>query len=173
MAQWAKPKIFYKTIIPGTSFLAGTTESDGDYDVDYLHNWLEGKFWKASNTSPVNITLNAGSALASNYIAIIGHNLNTIGATIALEYSTTGAWAGEELDAFPPEAVNSDTVYLKEFDIETKQYWRLKITGSLSAAPFMSICVWGESVELDYASNPFDPMSRNKFANVVLILSPI
>ena len=42
MAQWAKVKFYYKTMLSteGASLTATTTDSSGDYDVEYLHNML-------------------------------------------------------------------------------------------------------------------------------------
>jgi hypothetical protein len=170
MALWAKLKIFYKTALGsiGSTLVASTTETDNDYDVSYLHNFKESDFWKSNDTAvPMYITLNAGIPVSVDYLAILGHNLNTIGATITLQYSIDN-FAADINDIFVAEAPTADTVYLKEFDTQSKQYWRLKITGSLSAVPYMAICVWGESTELDYSSTPFDPDSRDKKATVNL-----
>jgi hypothetical protein len=173
MATWAKIKFFYGTMLgsTGSTLTAGSTDSSGDYDVDYIYNMLETNLWKAANTaSPVYLTLDlgVGNTADADYIAIIGHNLNTIGATVDLEYSATGAWAGEEVSLLS-EAPSADTVYLKEFTAPgAKRYWRLKISGTLSAAPYLAICIWGLTTELDYATASFDPYAENVKAAVGL-----
>jgi hypothetical protein len=178
MAQWAKIKFFWDTMLgaDGSALIATSTESAADYDVDYLYNMMEINLWKAEDTGladPQYITYDAGvgNSYDADYLAIIGHNLNTAGATVAIQYSATGAWAGEEVEVFS-EAVSADTVYLKEFTAPgAKRYWRLKISGHGSAAPFMAICVWGEKTELDWASSSFDPYSQKVVAKSSLSYS--
>ncbi len=173
MADWAKVKFFWSTMLgsTGSTLTADSTESSGDYDVDYIYNMIEVNSWQAANTtSPMYVTLDLGSGNTADadYLAVLGHNLNTIGATIDLEYSATGAWAGEEVSVFS-EAPSADTVYLKEFTAPgAKRYWRLKISGTLSAAPYMAICVWGLKTEFDYATASFDPYAQNVKASVGL-----
>ncbi len=174
MADWAKIKFFWDTMLgsSGSTLTATNTDTSGDYDVGYIHNMLETNSWQASSaTTPIYITCDAGAGNTrdADFLAIIGHNLSTAGATITLQYSATGAWAGEEIDAFTAEAVAADTVYLKEFTAPgAKRYWRLKITGTLSGAPNLSICIWGEKTELDYATASFDPHAEFVRAKVNL-----
>ena len=173
MADWAKIKFFYAMMLgaSGSTLAAGSTESSGDYDVDYIYNMLETNSWKAADTtSPVYLTLDlgVGNTADADYIAIIGHNLNTIGATVTLQYSTDD-FAADVNDAFTGEAPSADTVYLKEFTAPgAKRYWRLKISGTLSAVPYLAICVWGLTTELDYATASFDPYAENVKAAVGL-----
>ncbi|MBI5599651.1 MAG: hypothetical protein HY890_07945, partial [Deltaproteobacteria bacterium] len=129
----------------------------------YIYNWLETNMWKAANTTtPMYLTYNAGSGntKTADFLAIIGHNLNTIGATIVLQYSIDN-FASDINDAFTGFAPSSDNALLKEFTSPAaKRYWRLKITGTLSAAPYLTLCVWGNKTELDYASASFDPYEQ-------------
>lgn len=169
MAAWAKHKIFWKSVLTtvGGTLTATTTESSGDFDVDYLADSLEWSKWKAANTTvPVYITFDAGASASFDYLTIGGHNLNTIGATIDLEYSATGAWAGEEASAFVAVAPTSDGNYLIEFGSIDARYTRLKITGTLSAAPSIAMMQWGDKTILDYASTTFDPHNETNKANI-------
>ena len=173
MATWAKIKFFYDTMLGlAGSSLTATSTATGDYSVSYLYNMLEIGAWMAANTNtPVYIAYDAGAgnAKTADYMVIMGHNLKTIGATIVLQYSTSGAWAGEEIGVFAEFSPEADTVILKEFSQSTAaRYWRLKITGVLSAAPYMTLCVWGLKTELDYASASFDPYEQEAKANVNL-----
>src|SRR3990172_5387949 len=150
MSQWAKFKFFFDTMLgsTGSALAAGSTAS-GDYSAAYLYNMLETNLWKAADTtSPVYITYDAGAGNTkqADYLAIIGHNLFSAGATIALQYSTDN-FASDINDAFTAFAPSADTVILKEFTAVAKRYWRLKITSTLSAAPYMAICVWGLKTE--------------------------
>lgn len=161
---WAKPKIYYDTMMGSAgSTLAATSTATGDYSVAYLYNWLEVNSWKAANaTTPMYITYDAGAGNTkqADYLAILGHNLKTTGATIVLQYSTDN-FTSDVNDAFTAFAPSADTVILKEFTSPgAKRYWRLKITGTLSAAPYMAICIWGLKIELDYATASFDPYQQ-------------
>jgi len=168
MSAWAKIKFFWETMLGSVgSSLVATTTATGDYLAAYIYNMLETNMWKAANTTaPMYLTYDAGSGntKTADYLAIIGHNLNTIGATITLQYSTNGStWS----DAFTGVAPSSDNVYLKEWtDPGAKRYWRLRIAGTLSAAPYLTLCIWGSKTELDYATAAFDPYEQEVKAAV-------
>lgn len=107
------------------------------------------------------------STSVADYLAILGHNLNTVGATITLQHSYDN-FDTDVNDIFS-EAVSADTAYLKEFTSPgAKRFWRLKIAGHGSVAPYMCLCVWGEKTELDYATSSYDPYSQNVKANINL-----
>lgn len=169
--DWAKVKFFYDIMFgsSGSMLQASSTESSGDYDVDYLYNWLETNGWKAAGTSvPAYITYDAGSGNTkeADYLIVYGHNLATIDATITLQYSSDN-FSADINDAFTAEAVTANTIYLKEFTSPgAYRYWRLKITGTLSEAPYIALSVWGEETELDYCTSPFDPYEEDIKANV-------
>ncbi|MBI5233518.1 MAG: hypothetical protein HY880_04115 [Deltaproteobacteria bacterium] len=170
MAVWAKIKFLWETMLGSTgSTLTATSTATGDYAVSYLYNMLETNRWKSANTTtPMYVSYDAGSGntKTADYLAIIGHNLKTIGATITLQYSSDNVTYYDCFTGFAPTA---DTVILKEFTSPgAYRYWRLKITGTLSAAPYMTICIWGNKTELDYASASFDPYAQEIKANVNL-----
>lgn len=154
---WAKWKIFYKHDLTD---LTATTTASG-YDVDNLIDWQEDTWWVASNTTTPMYIYPAsgpgnGSALTADYLGIYGHNLGTIGATVTLEKSDTGVWGGEEINV-TDKTPTDDLTFVNEFTLTTEDYWRLKITGSLSAPPEIAICVWGQKTELERATGAFDP----------------
>ena len=164
MATWAKVKFYYISI-PEQSVVTATatsTESTGDYSVDYVASPLEGTFWQVEDSGMASTQTivwdGNGSTFDADYFAVIGHNFNTAGVTIALEHSTTGAWGGEEVDTFTPYAPSDDLIQLKEFTAPgVKEYWRLKITSVTGAAPYAAIIKFGLKTELDYANSGFDP----------------
>ena len=168
MSSWAKIKFFWRTMLgsDGSTLVATSTEASGDFDVDYLHNWLETNRWKAEDSGladPQFITFDAGvgNTETADYIAILGHNLNTAGATVTLQYSTDN-FSGDINDAFTGEAPTADTVYHKEFTSPGDfRYWRLRIAGHGATAPFMDIAVWGDKTELDFVTATFDPYDED------------
>ncbi len=167
MAIWNKIKFYYDSI-PGSegSILTAASEAQGCPAAN-IYNMLEVDRWAAADPSdPQYITVDTGEGRqrTADYIAILGHNLKAIGASVALQYSADN-FSSDINDSFPPEAVAADSVYLKEFTSPgAKRYWRLKITGH-SGAPYMAICVWGNSTELDYATSGFDPYGEEARLN--------
>lgn len=168
MATWAKVKFFWDKMLGSAgSTLAATSTASGDYSADYLYNMLETNIWKAADTLPAYISYDAGAGNTrpADYLAIAGHNLFSSGALLSLQYSSDGM---TYLNAFTPFVPSSDGVVLKEFtNPGLFRYWRLGMTG-MAAAPFMAICVWGVSTELDYATASFDPYAQEAVANVNL-----
>jgi hypothetical protein len=83
------------------------------------------KFNAADN--PSLITLDQGTVTSypvSRLFIPVGHTLN--GLACKLQYSATGAWAGEEVDALSwtqGDALRVD----KAFAEQTKRYWRLRV----------------------------------------------
>ncbi len=115
-------------------------------------------------------TCSAGIPFSADYLAIMGHNLNTIGANISLTYSKEDYIYGTlPVAAISSDPVLSDGVYLKEFtNPGAFVSWRLVIAGTLSAAPYMTICIWGNKTELDYLTGSFDPDAEEVSANTNL-----
>ena len=159
---WDKPKLFYKHEL---SDLGATSTASG-YDVENVLNRLELKKWISAVTTTQYITFDAGSGetITADYIVIHGHNLNTAGATITLQYSDDN-FSADTNDAFTGFAVAADTTLLKEFTEVAERYWRLKIE-NCTVVPQISICYWGQTVELDYCENSFDPNAIDDKANI-------
>lgn len=68
MSTWAKIKFYHNSILEksGVTITATSTESSGDYDVDYLTNSLEINSWKAANTiDPMYISVDLGDVLTN------------------------------------------------------------------------------------------------------------
>lgn len=172
MAEWAKIKFFYDSV-PGRagSLLTATSQASG-YSVENIFSMLEVNKWLMSSgvADPHYISVDLQTHLgypsrSADYVAILGHNLHTAGATIVLQYSDDGSTYS---DAFTPFAPSGNSVILKEFtDPGSHRYWRMKITGH-TAQVFMAICVWGKTTVLDYASASFDPHEQQVKANVNL-----
>jgi len=174
MATWEKVKFFWKTMLGSSGSNLDATSTASGYDVDNIYNMLETNRWKSGVvTSPQYIVFDAGAGktATADYLAIIGHNLASIGATITLQYSGDN-FNPSVNDAFAGFAPSADTVILKEFTAPgARRYWRLKIEktggGSFPEAPYMSICIWGMKTELDYVTAEFDPYEEEIKANVI------
>ncbi len=170
MATWNHIRFYYQTMLgsPGST-LTATTTAAGDYSVNYLFNMMEINSWLAANTtSPCYITYDAGSgnSKTADYLALIGHNLFSAGATVSLQYSDDNTNWSNAFTAFAPTA---NTVCLKEFtQTSAHRYWRLAITGTLSSAPYLAVCIWGNMTDLDWATTDYDPYGQQEQANVNL-----
>lgn len=302
---WSKPKFYYEHNL--ASLIASSTAT-GEFDVDYLLDRLEGTYWQSAVTAvPILISFDAGASntITADYLAVSGHNFNTIGATVTLQSSTnnfdstgsdlltngdfgsattgwtaaastlasvaggetgnclevtnSGAAAGSAYqdvtgltvgnyykftsyfkkgtgvsgaikvgtttddDAYQlwdgltdatwtaytisfkatettaritfanESAVSTETAlfdtasfylvdatnvvshtpvndftFVKEFASVARRSWRLEITGTLTAAPYMAICYWGEVFELELCTVGFDPQAETDNANVIV-----
>lgn len=118
-------------------------------------------------TQDLTLDLGVGNTATADYLTIFNHNLNTAGITVALQASATGAWAGEEVDAFTPVAPSADTVFQQEFTAPTAvRYWRIRLTNVVGAAPNIRIASFGLLTELDFASVGYDPYQEDIKQNV-------
>ncbi len=164
---WEVITFYWKHVLAN---LAATSTDTGDYDVANILDRLDDTRWQAANTTTpmyINITTGpgGGDSLTADYFGMGGHNFGTIGATAILQRSTTGAWAGEEVDVMT-YAAPDDKTFIKENASIANDYWRLKITGSLSDKPYITHCYWGEKTELDFAADLGDPHGFTDHDNV-------
>lgn len=126
------------------------------YDVLNLRDLRPYTWWKATSTATQYITTPLAGAKTANCLAIYGHNLGTIGATVSVECSSdnfqtdvTVALAG-----FVPM---NDKAILKTFTQLSKQDWRLKITGASAAAQMAILCI-GDKLQFErFVTGNFDP----------------
>ena len=157
MADWVAIKFFYATMLgsAGSTFTA-TSTATGDFDVDYLYSMFETSFWEATTSANQQLDYDAGvgNTKTADYLVILGHNLATVGATIVLQYSDGAGYT----NAFTPIVVTVDTVLAKEFSgAGAHRYWRLDISGGMSAAPSIAIAIWGDKTEIGFARASYDP----------------
>lgn len=170
MTQWAKIRFFYETMLGSSgSTLSASSVATGDYSVSYIYNMLETNMWKASSTySPQLIVYDAGAGntKTADYLAVIGHNLS--GVTVEIQY------ADNEIDfytagtAFVPADNNA---FLMEFSgAGAHRWWRLRLTksGGFTSTPYLTIAIWGNKTELDYATAGFDPYEQEAKANLIV-----
>lgn len=167
MAGWAKIKFFWKTMLGSAGSTLGASSTLAGFDVAHIHNMLETNMWAAAETAgPHYITFDAGESAAAeaDYIAVSGHNLSA-GAAVTLQYSSGGqAYA----DAFTPFTPASSRSFVKEFaNPGAYRFWRLRLDNT-TAAPFLSVCIWGTGTELDYATAAFDPYGQEVKGSVNL-----
>lgn len=185
--QESKLKFFYDNLLTGTgpdssgTIKATSTESTGDFSVDYISNNLESNMWKASDTaSPQNITfeLSGPTAPKANYIIIYGHNFYSAGATVALQVDASTTFASTALVTIFSTVVadgirSTDSVFFKNFNVVgdtsapvQQSHWRINITHSSTYVPHITLAYVGLETELAFLQAPFDPYQQRVKANV-------
>lgn len=171
MATWAKIKFFYETMLGSTgSTLTASGTATGDYSESYLYNMLETNMWKAGPAAYpscwIEYDAGAGNTKTADYLAILGHNLYTLGVSARLQWHN-GTTYVDAVSAFVPSSDSG--VILKEFTSASSRYWRLWLGNIVYGfPPYMTLCIWGNKTELDYASASFDPYEQEAKANVNL-----
>jgi hypothetical protein len=85
--------------------------------------------WVADSTAST-IMINCGVAKSADTLAIAGHNLGTIAASVVLEASANGTDWATVLPSFLPAG---DLVIMKPFAAASYQYWRLSISAGAAA----------------------------------------
>lgn len=158
-----KPVILYDNRLNDGTPTA--TDTASGYDVLNLRDYRTYTYWKAANATGIKyVTVDCGTPKSADALGIVGHNLNTVGATISVESSPDNSVWTERLAGFTP---SNDKALLKLFTSASARYWRLKITG-MSAAPFMAILVIGSRFTFErYLKSPFDPDAEKVEAKAV------
>ena len=153
-----KPVLLYDNRFLDGTPTACSTDAASDYDILNIKDWRPYTLWKAANTTtPCYITVDCGLAKAADALGILRHNFGTIGADISVECSSDNFGADITV-ALAPFSPADDYLIFKTFSTQTKQHWRLKIDGAVSAAPKIGVLVTGVKFLFErYLKSPFDP----------------
>ena len=137
------------------------TSTAAGFNVLNLKNLRAYTFWKATNNATQYIVVDCGSEKTADCLAILGHNLGSIGATVTLQ-SSADNFNPSVNDAFAGVAVTSDRIFFKEFAAPVaRRYWRLKIDGA-SAAPQIAVLMFGNKLQFPYPpETPFPPYEES------------
>jgi len=157
---WQNPAILYDNRLDNGTPVSSVTVDTG-YAVLNLRDWRNYTFWQATSAGPFYITVNCAATKTANTLAIIGHNLGTIGATVSLECSSDN-FSTDTTVALSGFVPSNDKVIYKQFTSQNKQYWRLKITVPTSSSPRMAILCFGTRLDFPYGViTPYDPFSQS------------
>lgn len=160
------PRILYENRLLDGTPTATDTDATGDFSVNHLTDLRTYTFWKAASYGTKYITIDCGSAKSADSFGIISHNLATASATVSLESSATGAWAGEETARVAGFVPAADTAIFKTFATASARYWRVKIV-TASVAPYIGVCMFGGALEFPvYPEAPFTPESEGIVAEI-------
>jgi hypothetical protein len=129
----ANVKLAYRNILETATVTS--TDENSSFPLYRTYDRDIGKLFKFnSHAANLYVAIDQGAVISYEVDRLIipaSHSLN--GETIKLQYSTTGAWAGEEVDAL--SWTQGDALIInKNFTAQTKRYWRLLITSDPAAA---------------------------------------
>ncbi len=122
----------------------------GEFSPDLVATWFSGnQKWKASAaTSPQWLRAQFATPVPVNCLALYGHNLGSIGATIRLRYSNSGFSSMSDFATLTP-AGDATIMHVrrvaKKVEAITATHWELRIENA-SAPPVVSIWFLGEAV---------------------------
>lgn len=151
------------TIYPYNILETGTVAVTGDPDAGYpearLYDRSTNLYWKDTVTEAKVFAVDqSASALAVDLLVIEGHNFDT--EDMQWQYSTTGAYAGEEVDAVTDWAQSGNAQIIKTLGTaQTKSYWR--VTLSSMANPRATELWMGFGYKFDVMINPSGGRTSN------------
>lgn len=139
-----------------------STAADGDFDAKNINDFRPYTWWQPT-VLPATITIDCGPAKAADYCVVYGHDLGAQGATLEVRYSTDNFAADDNLAA--TITPTDDKPFLLTFTEQTKQYWRITITGT--TMPSLAIVAVGSKLELPRRLRlGFDPLGRTVHGTV-------
>ena len=121
------------------------TTTDTGFDADNISDWRTNTRWQSSSTATQYLTVDCGSAKSADTVGLAVHNLATAGASLAVECSSDNFVSDTTVAKASASVVDDGVLYL-QFASQSKQYWRLKITG-LTVKCYIALAVIGERVE--------------------------
>lgn len=137
------PRIGWHSVVENAS--ASASSSATGFPVTNLQNDLTFLHWRASSAAAQTITFTLSAAAEVDYLGIARHNLGTIGASYALEYSDNGADWTTAIAATTPA---DDGIIVHEFAGSSHQYWRLSL-GAGSDEAQLAVVYLGELLTVE------------------------
>ena len=97
----------------------------------------------------------------------IDANTRTLRLRLSIEKGTSSitAWFDDAKAVVGSSISPGDASDIIPAGLNAMRHWRLRITDH-TAPPEMSICIWGDTMELDYATASFDPHGEEVKANI-------
>lgn len=167
----AYPVILWDSILRNTGATVTATSTDTGYSIASASDYLAWKEWKSGVlTSPIDIDIDLGASGSDNAdsLALINHNLTTLGATVTVYADATTIGTTTAQAAYTP---TYDDVDLKTFTAPgNRRYWRIRIAHAsppFSAKPFIGEVFLGMRTTLpEFLDSATDPFFRQTEAGV-------
>lgn len=148
-----KPVILWNNIF--TAAQVSADSQDANFPDDNLANLRPYRRWKSLVSTNQFITFNVGGSKAADAIAMSGHNLGTIGASVTVQYWTGGAWA--TVGGLGTTLISSDKTLMLPFTSQAATQWRISLTG-MTGIPEIGVIMLGARLTMErYLSSGFDP----------------
>lgn len=123
------PRIYYHNVITAASLSA--LEQSPTEPATNVANPATYLKWRGLTVAAQYLAITLPSVAAVDYIAIAGHNLGSIRATVTFQSSFDGiTWNALNFGSMPSD----DSVIILEFPEQAARYWRISI-GPATAAP--------------------------------------
>lgn len=152
-----KPVILWNNIFTASQ-IAVTSEASG-FPKENLVGLRPYKRWRGTSSIDHGISITLASSKAADSVGLVGHNLGSIGATVAIQGWISGAF--QTLATAQP-TTNKAMVIL--FNSQTLQNWRLYLT-TLSGAPEIGSMILGPRLTMEkYLQSGFDPDAQTTYA---------
>ena len=158
----AFPVIAYSSMLHASTSTVTDPGTEVNYDYHSLFDYRVAPVWKSNTTvKPINIDIDCGASSTkdADYIALVNHNLFTLGATVKVMADTTPTPTTQRMAA---TAVTQNTVtYLPFTAPGVFRYWRIQITvagASFASAPYIGDIFMGLKTTCpEYMTPEFDP----------------
>ena len=140
-------------IIGATNLVeSGTVTTSGDdssYPKENAQSWKTSSWWKADAAGTEYYYIDMGAAVDVDCWGVAGHNLVDVSGSIQVEYSSTGAWAGEEASFDSAVTPTENIVIFRTATSQNKRYWRFKFVTTGDAALIGNLFL-GEYISLEH-----------------------
>jgi len=161
------PRILWKSAleISGATVTAGSTDAGSQYDVANVLDRRAYTLWKGADASDNYIqALSLSPVQPANCVAIIGHNLGTVGASVDVDQWNGSTW----IDLAGPWTPTDDKLIFKTWAVgPTRSGYRINFT-SLSGAPIVGVAMVGYYLEFPrYLASGWDPTAETVVAEGV------
>lgn len=147
----------YPVILHDNRFEDGTPQASATavgFDARHISDRRPFTFWQGDAAGTFYLSVDCAAIKAADAIGLVGHNLGSGGASVSVESSATGAWAGEQVERLAAFSPGDDNALLKTFASAADRYWRLKIV-SPTIAPQLAVATLG--ARLSFPQPPDTP----------------
>jgi hypothetical protein len=139
--------------------LTASNEATG-FEVENCVDKLTSTWWKPGTTGSQSFVAELATSQTVNSVGIIGHNLGTEGATIAIQYSTASPQSWTSLFTITPSDDNS--IFRYDATGASAADWRILIT-NCTAATLIGVVAIGEAMTMPGTMpTPFSPVKYNR-----------
>ena len=156
------PVIGYKSFLRESTTVITDPGTETGFAIASIKDMKSYTLWKSNQTAAaINIDIDTGASSNQNgdYIALVNHNLFTLGATVRVLADTVSPAAVQVLAATTP--TSDGVTYLPFTAPGTKRYWRITINHSalpFAAKPYIGEIFLGMRTTLpEFLTSDFEP----------------